>query len=62
MNTDMHPQTLTDDEEARRGTLIAQVLKLRHTREYPDRYNTDWGTKTAKGLFRTMQRIVLDGE
>jgi hypothetical protein len=58
----MDTKTLTETEETRRGELIARILKLKHSREYPDRYNTEWGTKTALGLFRIMARLVEDGE
>ncbi len=53
---------LTEAEEARRGALLAQILKLRRDREYPDRWQTEWGTKTNLGLFRIVVRIVEDGE
>jgi len=58
--------TISEAEETRRGELIAQVLGLKPDREYRNsslvRYVTEWGTKTSLGLFRTMQRIVIDGE
>lgn len=53
---------LTEAEQARRGKIIAQALHLKHDREHPDRYQTDWGTKTDLGLFRMIERIILDGE
>jgi hypothetical protein len=53
---------ISEKEEIRRGELIAQVLKLKRSKEYPDRFNTEWGTKTPLGLFRIINRIVLDGE
>lgn len=56
---------LTETEEQRRGELLAEVLKLRKRQgpadPYP-RYQTTWGSKTALGLYRTIERIVLDGE
>lgn len=54
--------TLSETEQAKRGAMLAEVLKLRHDREYPDRWQTTWGTKTDLGLFRAIERIVLDGE
>lgn len=53
---------ITEAEEARRGELIAKALRLKRDREYPDRYPTDWGTKTNLGLYRMLKRIVEDGE
>lgn len=51
---------LTEQEETKRGELIAQVLKLKKGKD--GYYKTDWGAKTALGLFRTIERIVKDGE
>jgi hypothetical protein len=58
-----HTETaiLSPEEETRRGTLIREVLKLRRVRG-TDRINTTWGTKSDIGLFRTVERLVLDGE
>ena len=58
---------LSEDEERRRGKLIATILRLRVIRkenggDFSELYRTEWGTKTALGLFRTMERLVLDGE
>ena len=56
---------LTEQEELRRGELLAEVLRLRKRKGATDReprYQTDWGSKTALGLYRTVERIVLDGE
>lgn len=61
--------TITEAEEERRGKLIAQVLRLRtltarsaHNTNDIGRYRTTWGTKTALGLYRIVQRIVEEGE
>lgn len=60
--------TITETEEARRGQLLADALGLKSVRNQhgahfdPPRYQTNWGTKTALGLFRTVARIVEDGE
>jgi hypothetical protein len=54
--------TLTEEQEAQRGALLAEVLKLRRDREHPDRWQTTWGTKTDLGLFRIVERILIDGE
>jgi hypothetical protein len=53
---------IAEPEEARRGALIREVLGLRKSRDNPTVVNTTWGTKTDIGLFRVMQRLVIDGE
>lgn len=64
-----HPEIQTDiseAEETKRGELIALVLGLKPSKAYrnsnPVRYETEWGTKTPLGLFRTIQSIVINGE
>lgn len=57
---------MTEEEETRRGQIIADGLYLRADRA-PDsrgdqRYLTQWGSKTALGLYRTMKRAVLEGD
>jgi len=42
------------------GAAIAEVLYLCHDKKYPDRYPTATGTKTNKGLARTMEQIFLE--
>lgn len=58
--------TLTEAEEARRGALLAEVLKLKRDKQYPDCWSIKWGgvsdRKTDLGLFRVVNRIVKDGE
>lgn len=51
---------LTEAEEIRRGQLMAEILGLRENANR--QYRTQWGTKTALGLFRTMKRIVEEGK
>lgn len=58
---------LTEKEEGRRGALIADALGLRKDRRATMTngkpfWKTDVGTKTNLGLFRLMERFVLDGE
>ena len=58
-------EELIEAEERRRGELLAEVLRLRKCRGSTDcesRYQTTWGSKTVLGLYRTVERIVLDGE
>jgi len=50
-----------DAENTKRGQLLAQVLQLKKKRDN-GRYNTQWGDKTALGLFLTVQRIINEGE
>lgn len=52
---------ISEAEEARRGQLLAEILGLKLKRG-TDRYSTTWGDKTALGLFRLVERIMLDGE
>jgi hypothetical protein len=54
---------ITEQEEKRRGELMASMLRLRKLPGYSEpRYNTEWGTKTALGLYRVMDRIVKGGK
>jgi hypothetical protein len=53
---------LDETEQIRRGKVLAQMLLLKPSREFSDRYITEWGTKTALGLFLSVKRIVEDGE
>ena len=54
----------TEEEEIKRGVEIARVLKLKVAKDSngkrykPDRYDTTHGTKTALGLFRTLEGLV----
>lgn len=62
--TDTMNQLITEEEETNRGLEIARVLCLKIARDSngkrfkPDRYNTTHGTKTALGLFRTLEHLV----
>jgi len=62
---------ISEAEEARRGEMIVQLLNLREAKQEtahgklsfdPPRYSTEVGTKTALGLFRTMRRLVEEGQ
>ena len=58
-------QEITEVEERRRGELLVEVLNLKKkgTLSTGDVfYDTQWGTKTALGLFRVVQRIVTEGK
>jgi hypothetical protein len=52
------PAPLDEAEETRRGKAIAEVLQLRKVH---GRYQTTWGSKTELGLFRTLQRLIMEG-
>lgn len=52
---------ITEAEELERGNLLAVVLRMRKSKD-TGRYQTDWGDKTALGLFRTVQRIIEEGK
>jgi hypothetical protein len=52
-------------EEMRRGELLAAMLYLPYTissNTGAKMYQTSHGTKTALGLYRTIERLVKDGE
>jgi len=56
---------IPEDEQAARGREIARVLQLKPARDgnrkryTPERYETTHGTKTALGLFRTLEHLIL---
>ena len=61
-----HAHTPVDEqEETRRGALLAEVLALKPIRNSESgengRYRTHWGTKTELGLYRTVKRIIEEG-
>lgn len=59
--------SLDDAEMARRGALLAQVLRLKRSNHKgsdgnPDRWNVDGGDKTDLGLFLTIKRYMEEGK
>lgn len=55
-------QATNDDEAAERiGKAIAQDFGLKRSREYPDRYDTQGGTFTNKGIARRARRHIEEG-
>jgi hypothetical protein len=58
----MKTRTINETEETRRGELIVQILMLEPSRRESGRYETEWGTKTPLGLYRTIKRIIEKGE
>ena len=55
-------EQIAEEEERRRGQMLADALKLKKDPDYKDRYETAWGTKTALGLFRTIKDIIERGK
>ena len=53
---------LTTEEEIRRGKLIAEVMQLKKSKDYSDRYFTSWGTKSAAGVYYTVKRLLEEGK
>lgn len=57
---------LSEEEEKRRGQMVVDLLGLKAAGKFDGSgeafYNTEVGTKTALGLFRTLERIIKDGE
>ncbi len=57
---------LTEEEETKRGELLVSVLALKPIKPAEPgsdcpRYRTEWGSKTALGLFRTLDGIITGG-
>ena len=55
-------KTIDEKEMQRRGEMLISILGLKKAKGYADRVNTEWGTKTALGVYRMVERIILDGE
>lgn len=52
---------MTKDEKIKQGEAWAQILMLKRSREFKDRYLTTWGDKTALGIYETITRLVNEG-
>lgn len=52
---------IAEKEQIRRGDLLAGILKVPYIRKEA-RYKTEWGTKTALGLYLTAKRIIEEGK
>jgi len=52
---------MEEKEQIRRGDLLAGILKVPYIRK-DARYKTQWGTKTALGLYLTAKRIIEEGK
>ena len=58
---------ISEAEESLRGALIAETLKLKRSKHRgsdgkPDRWDVEGGDKTDLGLYRTVKRLIEDGE
>jgi hypothetical protein len=55
-------QSLTDEQAAKLGQRVIDVLELKPLRRKLDepRYDTAWGNKTAIGMGRTIARLVAE--
>jgi hypothetical protein len=57
------PINYSEEHEIKSGAEIARILQLKparddqHKRYKPERYETTHGTKTALGLFRTLEQF-----
>ncbi len=52
-------QKMPEEEQVRRGELAIELLGLKMKDGW---VRTSGGTKTALGLYRTLTRLVIDGE
>lgn len=48
---------ISEEEMIKRGERLAELLYLKKDRQNGD-YQTDWGTKTAKGLYLTVLGVI----
>lgn len=48
---------ITESEMIRRGENLAEIFRLKKVGGF---YRTEWGAKTALGLYLTVKRIVED--
>lgn len=51
-----------EDESARRGALLAEVMGLKRDKIARSHWATSWGSKTDLGLFKTIKRIIEEGK
>lgn len=55
-------EQISEEEEARRGALLAEVFGVNKDTSSRGRFLTAWGNKTHLGLYRTAKRIITEGE
>jgi hypothetical protein len=51
---------LTDEAADVAGALIAEALSCKRSIDFPDRWVTGWGTKTNRGLARTLLHVIAE--
>ena len=51
-------KTLTDEQMNDFGNSLAVAMYLKRDREYKDRWQTAWGTKTGLGLYLTLRNLI----
>ena len=44
------------------GKRLIEILKLRKDKDFPGRYQTVWGNKTATGIALTVEKILKEGK
>jgi len=60
MNKQIKQIKMNDELAHRIGEELAKVFHLKRDKQFPDRYRTEWGTKTAQGVARSALRILLE--
>ena len=58
----MQTNQLTDEQKEYRGNYLAEIFKLKRDKEFKDRYITEWGNKSAIGIYEIAKRIIERGE
>ena len=53
---------MNTEQKSKQGKQWADILMLKRSREYNDRYLTSWGDKTALGVYLTIKRLVEEAE
>lgn len=51
-------QSLSEETAEKLGAEIAGIFKLRRDSEHKDRWQTTWGSKTNKGIARSVVALV----
>lgn len=55
-------KNLTEEQEAKLGNRLGHYLYMKRDKQHKDRWRTAWGTKTDRGLFTMIERLVNDAE
>lgn len=62
MSESTHFNSYTPEQMDEIGKRLAQALRLRRDREYPQRWQTDWGIKTNIGIYLTLREMINRAE